>query len=91
MYLFFPIVKGPCVLSQDLNWCQSSRLPVLFLPGHFGIYRLVWCGRGVLSYVQGKGKIVGISLTLGEFSMSIGRKSRVVGQGTWILVMVTKL
>lgn len=41
---FFPIVKGPCVLSQVLNWCQSSQLPVLFLPGHFGICRVVGCG-----------------------------------------------
>lgn len=46
---------------------------------------------GCLELCLGKGKIVGISLSFGESSMSIGRKSRVVGQGTWVLVLVTKL
>ena len=48
MDLFFPVVKGPVFgpKSSTLNWCQSSQLPVLFLPGHLGICRLVGWGRG---------------------------------------------
>lgn len=65
------------------------RLPVLLLPGHLGICRLVGCGRGP-ELCPGKGEGYGNPIYLGRVFVSVGRKSRVVGQGTWVLVLVAK-
>ena len=78
LLFFSSIVKGPRVCPQELppwNWCHGLSFPVLLLPDHIRICRLVgWC-RGVLSCEQEKGKVVEIpvSCTWESFLGPVGR------------------
>ena len=78
--------------SFTLNLCQSPQLPVLFLPGHLGICRLVG-GVGGPELWSRKGEGCGNprQLCLVESSRPVVRRSTIVGQDTWVLVLVTEL
>ena len=98
-FFFFPsIVKGPCVCPQEFPpetgttvWASLFYFFQIILES-VGLWSGV-CVGGCPELCAGEREGCGnpSQLHLGEFSRPVGRRSRIVGQETWSLGLVTKL